>query len=257
MFKKIFKYGSGPSWTEIKYGRRYRLYISLMIFLLVILLIIGAMVIRSMINMDPYMWFLFFLVLAIIPIFWLITRVLENKIIKNDYTYGSGVVAEELTGAKLTTLGDNYGIIHDVSKGKKKGNVDHIVVGPTGVFVIETKANTKDEIFYYYANIRRLTKFGYKFTKQAAENALWVHNCIKEFLGIDIWVYGIVARPFKNNQVIKSFCKNNVCVVDGDEVCGYIKNFDGRLSREEIKQIENLFNKIRRSNNQTYSSIYI
>ena len=51
-----------------------------------------------------------------------------------------GAEGEENVGAVLDGLvGEGWLAIHDVSLGR--GNVDHVVVGPGGIFTIETKAN--------------------------------------------------------------------------------------------------------------------
>lgn len=40
---------------------------------------------------------------------------------------------------KLKTLSDDYYLINDVLLGEAYGNIDHIVLGPNGLFTIETK----------------------------------------------------------------------------------------------------------------------
>jgi hypothetical protein len=49
-----------------------------------------------------------------------------------------GAGAEEHVGAVLATLDDRWSVIHDATVGP--GNIDHIVIGPAGIFSIETKA---------------------------------------------------------------------------------------------------------------------
>jgi hypothetical protein len=50
-----------------------------------------------------------------------------------------GVVGEERVGAVLEDLGaEGWLAVHDVATGR--GNVDHIVVGPGGLFTVETKS---------------------------------------------------------------------------------------------------------------------
>src|ERR1700751_957904 len=49
-----------------------------------------------------------------------------------------GAGAEEHVGAVLATLDGCWSVIHDATVGP--GNIDHIVVGPGGIFSIETKA---------------------------------------------------------------------------------------------------------------------
>jgi nuclease-like protein len=54
--------------------------------------------------------------------------------------WSRGAAGEEAVGAVLDGLsGDGWRVIHDVSLGR--GNIDHIVVGPGGIFSIETKSH--------------------------------------------------------------------------------------------------------------------
>jgi Nuclease-related domain len=51
-----------------------------------------------------------------------------------------GAIAEEQVGALLDSLPrERWRVAHDVTLGR--GNVDHIVIGPPGVFTIETKSH--------------------------------------------------------------------------------------------------------------------
>jgi hypothetical protein len=52
-----------------------------------------------------------------------------------------GAVGEETVAALLAPLeAEGFVVLHDLDIGR--GNVDHVVVGPTGIFVVETKAWT-------------------------------------------------------------------------------------------------------------------
>jgi len=59
---------------------------------------------------------------------------------KRDYgTWSQGAEGEEVVGEILESLTtDGWQVIHDVSFGR--GNIDHIVVGPGGLFTVETKS---------------------------------------------------------------------------------------------------------------------
>lgn len=66
-----------------------------------------------------------------------------------------GLEGENMVLKYLNTLPKNYFVFHDVTLPDKKGNIDHIVIGPSGLFVIETKNYTgKYRIdgnkWYYY-----------------------------------------------------------------------------------------------------------
>jgi hypothetical protein len=49
-----------------------------------------------------------------------------------------GAGGEEYVGSVLASLDERWSVMHDVRIGA--GNIDHIVIGPGGVFAIETKA---------------------------------------------------------------------------------------------------------------------
>ena len=58
-------------------------------------------------------------------------------------TYRSGLNGERKVIKNISDkLGSNYSLLNDVLLNDgKRGNVDHMIVGPTGIFVIETKNN--------------------------------------------------------------------------------------------------------------------
>jgi Nuclease-related domain len=59
---------------------------------------------------------------------------------KRDYSsWAQGAEGEEVVGEILEgILADGWQVIHDVSFGR--GNIDHVVVGPGGLFTVETKS---------------------------------------------------------------------------------------------------------------------
>lgn len=53
--------------------------------------------------------------------------------------WGIGAAGESKVGRRLEKLPSDYKVFHDRKIPGSKANIDHIVVGPTGVFAIETK----------------------------------------------------------------------------------------------------------------------
>jgi Nuclease-related domain len=49
-----------------------------------------------------------------------------------------GATGEIQVGIMLTKLSDDFCVINDLAT--PNGNIDHVVVGPTGIFVLDTKA---------------------------------------------------------------------------------------------------------------------
>ncbi len=50
-----------------------------------------------------------------------------------------GAQGERLTGRVLEKLPRSYRVLHDLPMPRSSANIDHVVVGPTGVFTVETK----------------------------------------------------------------------------------------------------------------------
>jgi hypothetical protein len=65
-------------------------------------------------------------------------------------TWKSGLTGEKIVIKNISDkLSSDYSIFNDVllADGKRKGDIDHLIVGPTGIFVIETK-NSKEMVSY-------------------------------------------------------------------------------------------------------------
>jgi len=58
---------------------------------------------------------------------------------ENYYSWGKGAGAELIVEHELERLPKTYKVINDFNTGQ--GNIDHIVIGPRGIFIIETKAS--------------------------------------------------------------------------------------------------------------------
>jgi len=108
----------------------------------------------------------------------------------NSVRLQRGIVGEERVASLLNGLqSEGFTAIHDLEIGR--GNADHVLVGPTGVFVIETK----DWGGRFYRRRGRLM-----FNQRAADDvvgqvtvaALAVRSRL-ESAGMDVWVRAVVA----------------------------------------------------------------
>lgn len=59
--------------------------------------------------------------------------------------WGKGAEGERATGRVLDDLPSEFVVIHDLKMPGSRANIDHLVIGPPGVFTIETK-NYKNEV---------------------------------------------------------------------------------------------------------------
>ena len=121
--------------------------------------------------------------------------------------YRIGLAGEVAVGEALNQLMlQGYRVFHDV-RGGSDFNVDHVVVGPAGVFAVETKTRTKRESRGGKAEYR-LTYDGRslsfegqpgkrqtEFLDQATRNAKWISNWLSRAVGERVSARAVLALP--------------------------------------------------------------
>ena len=154
-----------------------------------------------------------------------------------------GLLGEQAVAEQLQRLlPHGYQVFHDVP-GDGKWNVDHVVVGPTGVFAIETKYRTKTpgktgerdhEANFDGNKIQFPSGYDAEAPEQASRNARWLANMLSKATGERVTVRPIVALPgwwvtLKANSEVK--------VLSGKQVPGFISTESAQLSDKAIQQI--------------------
>ena len=143
--------------------------------------------------------FAFLAWLVLVPRF---DRFLERRA-KDALNWRAGYTGEALVANLLEDLPDDFHVFHDVKHRDLAGNIDHLVVGPTGVFVLETK-NWRGHV--EYSPDKKLLNDGRD--KTAEMNALLqrvfsVRDKIKALSGLDVYVKGVMV--FTRASVSPSF----------------------------------------------------
>ena len=142
-----------------------------------------------------------FLAAFILGARWFTSKTKENS---NRYLgyFGERIVAEHLEPLKL----QGWRIFHDVPcvNNGAKFNIDHIAVGPAGVFVIETKTRRKvsarpgfDDHKVYFDGSVLVWPWGEDNhgLEQAERSAVWLTNTIKSEIGERVFVTPILTLP--------------------------------------------------------------
>ncbi|MEM2918391.1 MAG: nuclease-related domain-containing protein [Candidatus Altiarchaeota archaeon] len=119
---KILKKNAGYVWRNIQLVRSR-------VFLFLALLLLGFMLL--IINIFPYA--------TIGTILIILSYFLGVYTYQKYLTWKSSESSEELIINELKKLPDNYMLISNVVIPPNRGDTDHIVLGPNGIFVIEAK----------------------------------------------------------------------------------------------------------------------
>jgi len=195
------------------------------------------------INIKPYASF----GLVMIPL----SYVLGWYAYKSYVVWSSGPKGEEMVLESLKELGDDYVLLKNVVIPPNSGDTDYIVVGPTGIFVIETKnvggvvVCNGDKWSRY-----KVGRYGSKYaleignpSRQAKRSA----KALKDFIlknkrGIfgsrapHIWVYSILT--FTNRNVSLNLTNPTIDVLPVGEINGFIlRQKDIRLAKKVVDNI--------------------
>ncbi len=160
--------------------------------------------------------------------------------------YKSGYLGEQIVIESLQNLPDSYSLINDVNLLNSYGNIDHVVLGNNGIFIIETKnfqgeiICNEDEWVRHYEEADKDYEIKSP-SKQVKGNALKLKQYIesKNIFGksLRIWVEGIVV--FTNEDVILHCNNSTVPILKVSQLCNYILNKESRVkfSSHELEKV--------------------
>jgi len=142
-----------------------------------------------------------------------------------------GISGEEAVADALAGLPSSYWVVHGVSTGH--GDVDHVVIGPTGVFALETKA--WDGKFY---RSRGQLYCNGKPAEHVLRQARGAAGQVRELLlaaGIDEWVEAVVvaARASVSRSPVR-FRKSYVISIK--DLVGFVTDRPHSLSSSTVLQ---------------------
>ena len=120
-----------------------------------------------------------------------------------------GLEGENIVLNYLNTLPQDYYVFHDVILPDKRGNIDDVIIGPTGLFIIETKNYSgkyriNGNQWYYYNNkTRKQENAKYNPVPQLMKNTLDLKNFLetKRILTSKISFIPIIAFIKSNFEI--------------------------------------------------------
>jgi hypothetical protein len=130
-----------------------------------------------------------------------------------------GATGEEQVGGLLDQLsGRGWLVIHDATLGR--GNVDHIVIGPPGIFTIETKSHP--------GPIRVARLHGAMLSQAQAQR-----RTIERVTGVEVEPLIVFSRAWVDRPMAR---RKGVRVIPARMLLRYLAKQPARLSRDEIER---------------------
>ena len=153
-------------------------------------------------------------------------------------SYQLGYAGEEhVTRTLSAALSDDYLLINDAHLAAGKGgNIDHIVIGPTGIFVLETK-NYSGKIACYGDNWKGIHNSPSVQVRINASRTYEVIEGSKIFTSRSPWVQAVLVFPNRNVLLDIRRPPPKVEVLKINELTDYIIHEPNRLSAQEVELV--------------------
>ena len=161
----------------------------------------------------------------------------KHKTYRHAYD-GEVAVAKELN----RLMEDGYHVYHDFPA--DQFNIDHIVIGPTGVMAVETRTRSKsaprskelDPVVNYDGRMLHFPKYSdYEIVEKAKHHAAWLSCWISSAVGEDIAARAMVALP---GWSVKRTSADGIPVVNPSQIETLFKHIKPRpLTEIQITSI--------------------
>lgn len=228
------------------YRSRIRRYITIVFFLALVLCAVGGLAYFSVIKLSQcepfseereYWWRVSSTFFAALTVLMFISFIVGAHSLFKIALLKKGRSGEEAVARILERgLPDTYYVLNSVKK--NGGDVDHIVVGETGVFVVETKN---------YAGSRLVPVPGDKWlldgepvespSLQVLRHIRW----LRKVIGSKYPVYGIVVNV--GSASISATECDRVAILEASKLPEFIKSGPLVLTQREIEQIVNVLSR--------------
>ncbi len=149
---------------------------------------------------------------------------------------------------------DGYRIFHDIFA--DNFNLDHVVIGKTGIYVIETKTwGNSASIKSASYDGRTLNLNGYAVPRnpifQVQAEARWLSDILRKSIGNKFYVQPIIALPSKfiDPLVNKVLEPENVRLLNPKTIARFLNNDAEKLTVEQINQVSLHLERIIKSQN--------
>jgi len=183
-----------------------------------------------------------FIIALLAEIFcFLLTNRISDRLERERINFRKGAVGEAVVGYILESFPDDYRVINDLTT--PFGNIDHVTVGPSGVYVIDTKnwkgvvaADGKGEVL---CNGKPPDK---PAVKNLTRTIMSIKEKIKVLSALDPFIQGVLAFPSARVEARWGATGHVHCVTD-EKLYDYIveNKKKKKLTTKEIESISQAF----------------
>jgi hypothetical protein len=169
---------------------------------------------------------------TVFPVRVLIAKVLGMH--TAERAWRRGAAGEEKVARQLGKLGPEWRVLHSIPVGQNETDIDHVVIGPAGVFTLNTKNHLGKRVTVYeYAIYVSGTKQPY-LSKSRAEGKR-SSKILSTACGFEVMVMPVVV--IMASELVFKSSPNDVNVVGRRKIADWIGRRPSQLSPDQIESI--------------------
>lgn len=204
---------------------------------------IGTFALLILIGVVMFTMGAYYFILPMLFVAWL-PFAISAIFLRRYYTWEAGTTGEKAVAKVLQELDDSYYLLSNVRLPRGKGDIDHVILGPNGVFAIETK-NYSGKVMCYGDDWHRQRR-GMKektqidsISEQARRGASDLRSFIRRKNRLAVPVSPICV--FTNPSVQLDLKEPAVPVLRLNELIGFVKSAppSAPLTEREIQKMSN------------------
>lgn len=158
-----------------------------------------------------------------------------------EQTWIQGAEGEELVGNALEeALGEGWFVLHSVPIGSENSDIDHLVIGPNGVFSINTKNHPGSRIVCAENRVRVQGKSmskNHPYARNSRFEAGRAAHILTEAVGFKVHVQGVIAYIALEVDIMSNPKDGKVIHLNADHLTGWLLKQNQVLSPKAVERI--------------------
>lgn len=173
----------------------------------------------------------------------LLARVLARAIFihTDERAFRRGAEGEEAVAARLRKLGANWKVIHSVPIGDGDCDVDHVVIGPGGVFTLNTKNHLGKKV-WIHTNAFKVSGQSQTYLSKSRTEATRASRMLSTACGFDVAVTPMIV--VLADEVTVKGKPEDVLIASCRKVAKHLLREPARL---DASQVDAIYEQARRS----------
>jgi len=165
------------------------------------------------------------------------SRVFLSKLLgvhTDERAWRRGAAGEEEVARQLEKLGPNWRVIHSVPVGSNETDIDHVVVGPPGVFTLNTKNHLGKKVTVY-DNVIYVSGVKQQYLNKSRAEGRRASRILSSACGFEVIVIPVVV--VMASELVFKGSPIGVNVVGRKRISGWLDGQSTQLPPDRIESI--------------------